>query len=225
MGLSAFVQDVRVGLRALFRDKGFCVTAILVLALGICGVTTTFSVVNGILIRGFSFPNAARLVSVNFIDAASRTPFGVNGQVHSMDFEEMQRQQRSFEAMTGYISGSTVNCTVEGNPRRYTGGYITDTFFRILGVAPALGRDLRPEDNVPGAAKVAILGYGIWQRDFGGTPDIIGRGFRVNGTPTTVVGVMPKGFAFPQNEELWVPLYTEFPPRERSDPPLLTARA
>jgi len=222
MGLSTFVQDVRVGLRALLRDKGFCATAILVLALGICGVTTTFSVVNGILIRGFSFPNAHRLVSVNFIDPASRTPFGVNGQIYSLDFEDMQRQQRSFEAMTAYISGSTVNCTVDGNPRRYTGGYITDPFFRILGVAPIMGRDLRPEDNVPGAAKVAILGYGIWQRDFAGAPDIIGKGFRVNGTPTTVVGVMPKGFAFPQNEELWVPLYTEFPPRERSDQRALT---
>jgi len=222
MAFGTVVQDVRVGLRALMRDKGFCATAILVLALGICGVTTTFSVVNGVMLRGFSFPNAARLVSVNFIDPASRTPFGVNGQVASMDFEEMRGQQRSFEAMAGYISGSTVNCTVDGSPKRYTGAYITDPFFRILGVAPAIGRDLRPEDNVAGAPKVAILGHGVWQKDFGGAPDIIGKSLRINGVPATIVGVMPQGFAFPVNEQLWVPLYTEFPVRERNDPRALT---
>jgi predicted permease len=218
MGIASFVQDIRVGLRVLRRDKGFCVTAIIVLALGICGVTTTFSVVNGVMLRGFSFPNAARLVSVNFIDETSSTPFGVNGQVSSMDFQEMVAQQRSFDAMAAYLNGSTVNATVEGSPRRYTGAYVTDAFLRILGVSPTLGRDLRPEDNVPGAPKVAILGYGIWQRDFGGAADIIGRGLRINGTPATIVGVMPQGFAFPVNEELWVPLYSEFPVRERSDP-------
>jgi putative ABC transport system permease protein len=222
MGLATLIQDVRVGLRALLRDKGFCVTAILVLALGIAGVTTTFGVVNGVLLRGFSFPNADRLVSVNFIDPSSRTVFGVNGQVPSMDFEEMRGQQRSFEAMAAYLNGSTVNATVDGSPRRYTGAYVTDAFFHILGVAPALGRDLRPEDNVPGAPKVAILGYGTWQRDFAGAADIIGRQFRVNGTPATVVGVMPQGFAFPVNEDLWVPLYSEFPVRERSDPRALS---
>lgn len=218
MRFETFVQDVRVGLRVLLRDKGFCATAIIVLALGIAGVTTTFSIVNGVMIRGFNFPNADRLVSVNFIDPTSRNFFGVNGQVSSMDYEEMLPQQRSFEAMASYLNGSTVNVTVDGAPRRYTGAYVTDPFFRILGVAPALGRDLRPEDNLPGAPKVAILGHGVWQRDFGGTPGIVGKEVRINGAPATIVGVMPQGFAFPVNEELWVPLYAEFPPKERNDP-------
>lgn len=218
MGFATFVQDVRVGLRVLLRDKGFCATAIVVLALGICGVTTTFSIVNGVMLRGFTFPNADRLVDVTFIDPTSKTFFGVNNQIYAMDFQEMLPKQRSFEAMAAYLNGSTVNLTVDGNPRRYTGAYITDPFFRILGVAPVLGRDFRPEDNVPGAAKVAILGHGIWQRDFGGSDDIVGKAVRINGTPATIVGVMPKGFAFPINEELWVPLYSEFPPKERSDP-------
>ena len=218
MGFSTFVQDVRVGLRVLLRDKGFCATAVIVLALGICGVTTTFSIVNGVMLRGFTFPNADRLVSVAFIDPTSKSFFGVNDQIYALDFEEMLPQQRSFDAMAAYLNGSTVNLTVDGNPRRYTGAYITDPFFRILGVAPALGRDLRPEDNVPGAAKVAILGHGIWQRDFGGAADIVGKAVRINGAPATIVGVMPQGFAFPVNEELWVPLYSEFPPRPRNDP-------
>jgi predicted permease len=213
-----FLQDLRVGLRVLLREKGFCALAVVVLALGICGVTTTFSVVNGVMLRGFSFPNAARLVSVNFVDPTSRSFFGVNGQVTAMDFEEMRPQQRSFEHMAAYLNGSTVNATVDGTPRRYTGAYVTDAFLRILGVAPILGRDLRPEDNAPGAEKVALIGHGLWQRDFGGAADIVGRAVRINGTPATIVGVMPRGFAFPVNEELWIPLYSEFPVRERDDP-------
>src|SRR3989441_428645 len=212
------VQDLRVGLRVLLREKGFCALAVIVLALGICGVTTTFSVVNGVMLRGFSFPNSARLVSVSFIDPTSKNFFGQNGQVSPMDFEEVRPQQQSFELMAAYISGATVNVTNEGVPRRYTGAYVTDAFLRILGVSPIMGRDLRPEDNLPGAEKVALIGYGVWQRDFGRTPDIVGKALRINGTPATIIGVMPKGFAFPVNEEWWVPLFREYPVRGRSDP-------
>jgi predicted permease len=214
----SFVQDLRVGLRVLFREKAFCALAAVVLALGICGVTTMFSVVNGVMLRGFSFPNAARLVSVNFIDPTSRTFFGANGQVTAMDFEELRPKQQSFEHMAAYLNGSTVNMTVNGSPRRYTGAYVTDAFLRILGVAPILGRDLQAEDNEPGAEKVALIGHGIWQRDFGGAADIVGKAVRINGTPATIIGVMPQGFAFPANEELWIPLFSEFPVRARNDP-------
>jgi len=213
-----FIQDLRVGIRVLLRERGFCAMAVVVLALGICGVTTTFSVVNGVMLRGFSFPNSARLVSLDFVDPTSRNFFGQNGQVSAMDFEELRGEQRSFELAAAYLNGSTVNATIDGTPRRYTGAYVTDSFLRILGVAPILGRDLRPEDNAPGAEKVALIGYGIWQRDFGGTADIVGKALRINGTPATVIGVMPRGFAFPANEELWIPLYSEFPVRERNDP-------
>src|SRR5262245_56936438 len=206
--ISNLIQDVRIGLRVLLRKKGFCALAVVVLALGICGVTTMFSVVNGVMLRGFSFPNADRLVSVNFIDPTSRNFFGVNGQVTSMDFEEMRPKQRSFELMAAYLNGSTVNAKIDGSPRRYTGAYITDEFMRILGVAPVLGRDLRPEDNAPGAEKVALISYALWQRDFGGSQSIVGKDLRINGTPATIVGVMPQGFAFPVNEELWVPLFS-----------------
>jgi predicted permease len=218
MAADNVLQDFRIGLRVLWREKGFCAMAIVVLALGICGVTTTFSIVDGVMLRGFSFPTADRLVSVNLIDPTSRTVFGANGQVSSMDFEEMRAKQRSFETLAAYLNGSTVNATVDGSPRRYTGAYVTEGFNRALGVAPAMGRDFRPEDNVPGAPKVVILSYVLWQRDFGASPQILGKSLRLNGAPATVVGVMPQGFAFPVNEELWVPLYSEFPVRPRNDP-------
>jgi predicted permease len=216
--IANLVQDLRVSLRVLLREKGFCAMAVVVLALGICGVSTTFSVVNGVMLRGFSFPNAARLVSVSFVDPTSSNFFGQNGQVSPMDFEELRAGQQSFDLMAAYISGATVNVTHDGVPRRYTGAYVTDSFLRILGVSPPLGRDLRPEDNIAGAEKVALIGHGLWQRDFGGAPDIVGKALRINGTPATIIGVMPAGFAFPVNEELWVPLFSEYPVRERGDP-------
>ncbi len=216
--METFLRDVRIGLRVLAKERAFCSLAVTVLALGICGVTTMFSVVNGVMLRGFSFPNADRLASANFVDPATATFFGVNGQISSMDYEELLPQQQSFELLAAYLNGSTVNVTVDGKPQRYTGAYTTDLFLRILGVQPMLGRDFTAEDNKPGAAKVALIGFGIWQRDFGGSPDIVGRAVRINGKPATIIGVMPKGFAFPTNEELWIPLYSEFPPKPRNDP-------
>src|SRR4029078_4052344 len=101
------------------------------------------------------------------------TFFGVNGQVLALDYEELRPQQQSFEALAAYLNGSTVNVTIDGHPQRYTGAYVTEDFLRILGVSPMMGRDLTAADNTPGAAKVAIIGYGIWQRDFAGAADIV----------------------------------------------------
>src|SRR3954464_5639381 len=114
-----FFRDVKVGLRVLIKEKGFCALAVVVLALGISGVTTMFSVVNGVMLRGFSFPNAERLVSLNFVDPSTASFFGVNGQVSAMDYEELRPQQQSFEAVAAYLNGSTVNATVNGHPQRY----------------------------------------------------------------------------------------------------------
>ena len=210
-------QDIRIGLRVLIKEKGFCALAVTVIALGICGVTTMFSVVNGTLLRGFSFPNADRLTSVQFIDPTQNSFFGVANQIYALDYEGMQASQKSFEHLAAYINGATVNLTYQGNPQRYTGGYVTDLFMKILGVAPIMGRDFSAADNLPGAEKVALIGHKLWQRDFGGRPDIVGQPVRINGKSATIIGVMPPGFAFPGNEELWLPLFSEFPPRPRND--------
>src|SRR5437764_13692528 len=95
-----FRRDIRVGLRILVKERAFCTLAVVVLALGICGVTTMFSVVNGVMLRGFGFPNADRLASANFIDPSSANFFGVNGQISSMDFQELLPEQRSFEMLS-----------------------------------------------------------------------------------------------------------------------------
>jgi predicted permease len=220
MILDSFRQDVRVGLRVLFKEKSFCFLATLVLALGICGVTTQFTVVNAIVLRGFSFPHPEQLMSVGLIDpkaTAQNNNFG-NGQIPAaQDYEDLKTAQKSFSMMAGYLSGSTINITYKNNPQRYTGGYVTEDLFRIVGVAPVMGRDFTAADNKPGAEKTLILGDEIWRRDFAADPNIIGQSVRVNGKAATIIGVMPAGFKFPFSEELWTPLYNEFPPQPRGD--------
>src|SRR6187402_890321 len=129
-----FRQDLRIGLRVLIKDKGFAALSVFVLALGICAVATMFTMVDATMIRGFGFPNADRLTDVTFIDPTTMSPFGANNQVYSMDYEEFSKEQKSFEMMSAYLNGSTVNLTADGEPRRYTGAYMTEDFFRILGV-------------------------------------------------------------------------------------------
>ena len=208
---------MRIGCRLLLKERLVAGLAVLVLAVGISAVTTQFSLINAIMLRGFGFPTADRLVDVSFVDPSTATAFGVNRQMFSMDYEEFLPEQKSFERMVAVLDGSTVNVTIDGQPRRFTGVYTTPDFFRILGVQPMRGRDFTAEDNKPGAEKVVVIGYGLWQREFGGA-DVVGKGVQLNGKPATVIGIMPQGFTFPGREELWVPIYSEFPVRPRNDP-------
>jgi putative ABC transport system permease protein len=218
MFLQGFSQDVRIGLRVLIKEKGFCALAVFVLAIGICAVTTMFSVVNGVMLRGFSFPNAPRLASVRIIDPSQTTVNGVVSQVFSLDYEDLRAQQKSFDLLASYIGFATVNLTVDGHPQRFTGAYVTSDFFRILGVAPILGRDFSDADNQPGAAKVALISHELWRNNFGASPNVVGKAVHINGTAATVIGVMPPGFAFPVSEQVWIPLYSEYPPLPRNAP-------
>ena len=218
MILDSFFQDVRVGLRVLFKDKTFCFLAVLVLGLGIGGATTQFTVVNAVVLRGFSFPHPEQLVTVGLIDPKAsdqNNNFG-NGVIPTaQDYEDLKAAQKSCSLMAGYLSGSTINVTYKNKPQRYTGGYVTEDFFKITGVSPIIGRDFTADDNKPGAERVVILGHEIWKRDFNGDPNVVGQNVRVNGKPATIIGVMPPNFKFPGFEELWTPLYNQFPPIPR----------
>jgi putative ABC transport system permease protein len=214
----SFLQDVRIGLRVLFKEKSFCFLAVLVLALGIGGATTQFTVVNAVALRGFSFPHPEQLMSVGLIDpqaSAQNNNFGLGNIPTAQDYEDLRAAQQSFAQMAGYLSGSTINVTYKNNPQRYTGAYITEDLFKIIGVSPIMGRDFTADDNKPGAEKVAILGHEIWKRDFNGDPNIVGQSVRINGKAATIIGVMPPNFKFPFSEQLWVSLYNEFPPVPR----------
>ena len=220
MILDSFRQDVRVGLRVLFKEKAFCFLAVLVLGLGIGGATTQFTVVNAIVLRGFSFPHPEQLVSVGLIDPKAsdqNNNFGNGNIPAAQDYEDIKAAQKSFSMMVGYLSGSTINVAYKNNPQRYTGSYVTEDFFKIVGVSPVLGRDFTADDNKPGAEKTVILGDEIWRRDFDADPNIVGQSVRVNGKAATIIGVMPPNFKFPVSEQLWTPLYNEWPPTARGD--------
>jgi putative ABC transport system permease protein len=220
MFFESFFQDLRIGLRMLVKDKTFFILGVTVLALGICGVTTQFTMVNAIMLRGFSFPHPEELMSVGLIDPQAtdeNNNFGNGNIPSSQDYEDLRAGQKSFALMSAYLNGSTINVTYKKTPQRYTGGYVTEDFFKIIDVKPILGRDFTAEDNKPGAEKVTILGNEIWKRDFNGDPHIVGQAVRINGKAATIIGVMPPNFKFPQNEELWVPLYNEFPLKRRGD--------
>src|SRR5437764_6712981 len=220
MILDSFRQDIRVGLRVLFKDKTFCFLAVLVLGLGIGGATTQFTVVNAIVLRGLSFTHPEQLVTIGLIDPKAsdqNNNFGFGVIPTAQDYEDLKAAQKSFSLMAGYLSGSTINLTYKNNPQRYTGGYVTEDIFKIVGVSPVMGRDFTAEDNKPGAEKVTILGDDIWKRDFGADPNIVGQSVRINGKAATIIGVMPAGFKFPFSEELWTPLYNEFPAQPRGD--------
>jgi putative ABC transport system permease protein len=220
MFFESFFQDLRVGLRVLVKEKSFCFLAVLVLALGIGGVTTQFTIVNAFVLRGFSFPHPEQLMSVGLIDpqaSAQNNNFGAGNIPSAHDYLDLRSGQQSFLLVAAYLNGSTINVSYHNNPQRYTGGYVTEDFFKIVGVSPILGRDFTADDNRPGAEKVTILGHEIWQRDFGGDRNIVGQNVRINGKAATIIGVMPPNFKFPVSEQLWVPLFNEFPPKPRGD--------
>src|SRR6267143_2661366 len=126
---NSFFQDVRVGLRVLFKDKAFCFLAVLVLGLGIGVATTQFTIVNTIVLRGFSFPHPEQLVSVGLIDPKAsdqNNNFGFGQIPTAQDYEDLKATQKSCSMMAGYLSGSTINVTYKNKPQRYNGGYVTE---------------------------------------------------------------------------------------------------
>ncbi len=217
MIVETFIQDLRIGLRVLIKEKGFCALAVSVLAIGICAVATQYAVVNGVLLHAFNFRDADRLVDVQLVDPKNFSETNFNSRLTTADFEDLRREQKSFEEFVGYLNGSTVNLTYNGQPKRLQGGYVTHDFFRVLGVSPVLGRDFLPQEDQANVDKAVLLSDALWRSDFGASPDAIGKPVRVNGRAGVVVGVMPPKFAFPGNEQLWIPVNAEFPVKPRND--------
>jgi predicted permease len=192
---------MRYAVRALRRSPGFTLTAIATLAIGIGVNAAVFTVTNAVLFKGF------RLVERNdrilYIDTREH---GRGCCVSYPDFEDWRAQATSF-ADIGTVADLRITLSDNsGFPESYTASLVTANAFRLLGVRPILGRDFAPSDETPGAAAVAILSYGFWERRYGKDPEILERTVRINGVPTTLIGVMPAGFAFPQNQDLWIPL-------------------
>ena len=201
--MTTFFHDLRYSLRTLVKSPVFAAIAILTLAIGIGANTAIFTVVNAVLLKPLPFPEPDRLVQV--WESQPQKDYFRN-VVNPFNFLDWRERTHSFEAMAAFQS-LTTNLTGLNEPLALQGMQVSPEFFSIIGISPALGRSFAPEEGLPGHDRVSILSFGLWQSEFGGDQGIVGRKITVNGSPSTVVGVMPRGFTLPKNKaDIWTPL-------------------
>jgi putative ABC transport system permease protein len=202
--MNALSQDVRYALRTFLNSPGPTAIAILVLGLGIGANAAIFSVMNAILFRALPYKDAGKLVFV--WETKGRLPW----RVSPADYQDFHSQVQAFNQMGAFRSQSSV--LAQGDvPERIETADVSPSVFELLGMAPALGRSFAPNEDQPDKRQVAILSAGLWQRRFGGDPNVLGKTLSLDGGSFTVVGVAPSGFRLPGNQsELWIP-YTPDP--------------
>src|SRR5579864_7948338 len=194
--LEQFLQDVRYGARMLRKSPGFTIVAVLTLALGIGANTAIFSLVNGVLLRPLPFSQPDRLVAIT-------DPFPQG------TFVAMPSLLKSMD-VGAYFDGTEFNLTGRGEASRLYGTSVSADFFSILGVRPAMGRTFVTGEDHPSQDNVVILSHALWQKEFGGDPNLIGQSVALDGANRQIVGIMPADFQFPsQKTQLWVPLHLD----------------
>src|SRR3954462_12284861 len=201
------ISDLRYAFRQLIKAPSFSATAIIALALGIGASTAMFAVIYAFLLRPLPYANPDQLVMLQSRGITTGNDLGVN----YLDFVDWQKQNRSFSDLAFF------NLHWDGNVESPGGltetlktTFTTANLFSLLGVQPMFGRDLTPADDEPKAAKVMLISERLWKKSFGGDPNIVGRDIRLDGTPRTVVGVMPANFRFPSQTDIWVPMASVF---------------
>ena len=197
-------QDVRFGLRMLANNPGFTSVAVLALALGIGANTAMFSVIEAVLLRPLSYSNAEQLVSVASMwqRGGVTTPFSCSPP----DFFDWRDQNRSFSSMFAFQTSERA-LTGRGDAKRVRAVVATADMFSTLQAHPTVGREFTAEENRQGANLVAILGYGLWQAEFGGIPNAVGKTIELDSEPYKIIGVMPRDFRFPlRGSDAYVPI-------------------
>src|ERR1700681_3482877 len=214
--MESLFKDIRYGFRSLWKRPGFTAVAVITLALGIGANTAIFSVVNATLLRPLPFKDPDRVVMVwGFMPKMARTIDTLPSS--SGNFVSLHDQNHTLESLAAFRSWSW-QLTGVGEPELLRGARVSTDFFDAVGANPILGRTFTPDEDVPKRAPVAIISYGLWQRNFSGDRDVIGKSLTLTGQTVTVVGVMPQGFQFPgganmvpglqfalQND-IWMPL-------------------
>jgi len=200
-----FFQDIRYGLRSLARSPGFSLVSIVTLAVSIAANTSIFSVIEAVVLRPLPYRNPSRLVLL-------RDPEDLeDGGLLYRDFEALRFENQAFESVAAYYrdSGvSQVTLTGAGEPQSAQGGYVTANLFPLMGIPPILGRVFSDEEEMR-RDRVLILSHGLWVREFGGSPDVIGKALDIDGASFQVIGVMPEEFQFPaRDQQFWAPITT-----------------
>lgn len=198
--VDALTQDIRFALRLLVRDKGFATTAILVLGLGIGVNNMMFTLIYAFTMRGLPIDRADRVLHVSTFD--QRFPD------RPLSYPELDdlRRARSFGGIAAFVNAPVAVGDEARAPDRFDGTYLSANAFDLVGASPALGRVFSPEEDRPGAPLVVVLGSKAWHSRYRGETAILGRSILVNGTPATVIGVMPDPPGFPSTAEVWLPL-------------------
>jgi len=219
--MHTLLQDLRYGLRVLLKKPGFTFIAVLTLALGIGATTAIFSVVNAVMLRPLPYRSPNRLAML-WADNPKRD---LHEEVTSyLNFTDWRSQSRTFADMALFTGNSLVLSGVE-EPERILGAFVSANLFSVLGVSPVLGRTFTPDEEARGE-HIVVLSYGLWQRQFGGVPEVIGKSVVFDGDMTAwkhdarsvrIIGVMPRGFYFPNKEtQLWEPATTYWRWQEES---------
>lgn len=200
--MNSIWQDIRFGMRMLFKSPGITLAAIFAFGLGIGANTAVFSVSNTYLRNPISFPEVDRIVMV-----LGQAPGQTEGwsEVSPADLQDWREQNHSFESLAAY-AWEDMNLTGVGEPVKIQGFRVSANFFDVLRATPYLGRSFVSGEDEPGREHVAVLSAGLWRRQFGSDPNVVGRIVRLDGTPTQIIGVMNDKVRFPQSAEIWIPL-------------------
>src|SRR5262245_34857988 len=201
--MDGLVRDVRHACRNLLRSPGFAAVTILTLALGVGANTAIFSVVNAVILRPLAYPQPDRLVYIS-----SQFPRQGFDQfwLSPPEFIEFQERARAFSGVGAFVS-QQANLTAPDRPRRVVAVFASQELFRVLGVAPLVGRTFEINETRPNGANVVVLSYEVWKSSFGGNPSVVDSQVEINGIPRTVVGIMPPHFdVADERAEVWLPL-------------------
>jgi len=198
--METILQNLRYSARALIKTPAFTAVAIIVLALAIGANTAIFTVVNAVLIRALPYPKSDRLVML--WETNPRFQIGIDTlPVTPGTFMDWREQGTVFEHVSAFGAGR-FNLAGSGEPERISGATVSANLFRLMGIEPRLGRAFQDDEERPGANKVVVISYALWQRCFGGAEDVVGKPMTLDGESYTVIGVAPEGFQFPRSREL-----------------------
>ncbi|HEX6942670.1 MAG TPA: ABC transporter permease [Gemmatimonadaceae bacterium] len=200
--MQAILRDIRYGIRSLAKAPALALVATIALTLGIGVTAVMFSIIYGALMKGLPFDEGDRIVQMvraNPTNGSNRMGTPIS------DFVDYRDQQKSMSSFSAYYTG-TVNVSGEVEAERFTGAFVTASALELTRVRPFLGRTFQAGEDAPSGPRVAVLGYGMWQRRFGSDSAILGKALRANGVPYTIIGVMPEGFLYPDNAAIWLPL-------------------
>ena len=200
-------QDLRLAFRSLSKAPGFATFAVLALAIGIGANTTVFCVVNQVLLTPPAYYEPDRIALIQSVNARQNT---VEGYSSYDDYQDLRRQARTLDGMGAVSPRWNFTLHQSGGVEEVHGFWASASLFRLLGVNPILGRTFSDSEDQPGHVQAVILSYELWQRSYGGSRDILGTNVRIDDDRATVIGVMPAGFRFLEDSDVWVPLAPNF---------------